>query len=102
MYYTTTHQQCLNMKIEDIVKRTIAYSHPPTPQSNITNSFITQRSSDFDIPHDTRLISISSHERGEKEKENKGYAIETTKRGIPYQPHKNINNYVTKSLAYII
>lgn len=45
-----------------IVERKEAYCQPPTPQSNIANSFVRQRGSNFDVLHDTWLIGITSHE----------------------------------------
>ena len=57
------------MEIGETVQRKRAYCQPSTPQSNITNSFIRQQGSNFDIPHDTWLISISSPKTEESQKQ---------------------------------
>lgn len=67
-----------------MLKEKRAYCHPPTPQSNVTNSFIRQYGSNFDIPHDAWLISISSHETEEPRKQ--GLLNITIERGRQYQP----------------
>lgn len=54
-----------------------------------------QCSSNFDILHDTWLISISSHDRGRKKKENIGYIRR------PNQ-HKHINILTDKSTTISI
>jgi len=54
------------MEIGETVERKSAYCQPSTPQSNISNSFIRQQGSNFDIPHDTWFLSIPGHKTEEE------------------------------------